>query len=61
MGVFFFLVIVVGLCWVASDFGKKAREQQRELDTMRTEEEKQYRRRGSFYGIHADTAFKKKK
>ena len=61
MGVFFFLVIVVGLCWVTSDFGKKTREQQRELDTMRTEEEMQYRRQGSFFGIFADTLFKKKK
>ncbi len=55
------LVFIVGLNWIAQDFAKKTKEDLYELDSMRTEEEKQYARQGSFWGRFADARFKKKK
>ena len=40
MGVLFFLLIVIGLSWVAQDFVKKTKEDLYELDSLRTEDEK---------------------
>lgn len=44
MGVLFFLVFIVGLYIVAEEFAKGTRERQRELDSMRSEDERNNRR-----------------
>ena len=61
MGVLFFLLIVLGLTWVAQDFVKSTRERQNELDSLRTEDEKHDSRLGIAFGGRAYELFKRKK
>jgi len=61
MGVLFFLLIVLGLTWVAQDFVKSTRERQNELDSLRTEDEKHDSRIGMVFGTRAYELFKHKK
>jgi len=61
MGVLFFVIFVVGLCWVADEFLKGMRENQRELDSLRTEDEKHNSRLGTAFGGRAYEYFKRKK
>jgi len=61
MGVFLFLVFIIGLCWVTKDLGKRTREEQRELDSLRSEDEKHDSRLGIAFGGRAYELFKRKK
>lgn len=61
MGVLFFLLIVIGLSWVAQDFAKKTKEDLYELDSLRTEDEKHDSRIGSAFGSRTYELFKHKK
>lgn len=61
MGVLFFLLIVVGLSWVAQDFVKSTREHMRELDSLRDEDEKHDSRIGMVFGTKGYELFKRKK
>ncbi|MBQ7863745.1 MAG: hypothetical protein IJ353_04665 [Lachnospiraceae bacterium] len=61
MGVLLFLIFVIGFSWVAEEFVKKMREEQREIDSLRSEDEKYNSRLGSSFGGRAYELFKRKK
>ena len=61
MGVLLFLVFVIVLYMIAEEFAKKTRENQRELDSLRTADERHNSRLGSSFGGKAYEFFKRKR
>jgi len=42
MGVLFFLIFVIGMCWIAEEFTKKMKEEQRYINSLKSEKEKKH-------------------